>query len=103
MPGKNGTGPKGMGPMSGSGTGCCLGAAKIDSFSVGHGRGCGRGLERRSNGGGGQRCRRGAAEMTAEPENLRRQVDSLQEQLDLLRRSLDEMATAKHPAEGDVS
>ncbi|MFO7611373.1 MAG: DUF5320 domain-containing protein [Clostridia bacterium] len=45
MPGRNGTGPLGQGPMTGRGMGCCTGArAPYSGTGFGYGRGFGRGF-----------------------------------------------------------
>lgn len=53
MPGFNGSGPRGQGPMTGRGMGAC--AAPEGTFSP-QGRGMGLGMGRRGINGGGCRC-----------------------------------------------
>ena len=47
MPKQNGTGPRGLGPLTGRGLGLCVGGKRRGSGSgFGRGRGCGRGFGR---------------------------------------------------------
>ena len=65
MPGRNGTGPAGMGPMTGRGAGYCAGYTRpFSGWSAGMGFGRGRGF-----GGGGRfgRCRFFATEFPEGP------------------------------------
>lgn len=119
MPGGDGTGPMGMGPMTGRAAGYCAGYGvpgfmnPVPGFGRGQGFGRGRGF-----GGGGRRGRRnmfwatglpgwarfgsGAAppmsgvqtvpNAAAEKEFLTRQAEVLQAQLDNLRKRIDELA-----------
>jgi hypothetical protein len=58
MPGGDGTGPMGMGPMSGHGAGCCAGYPAPGFMNQGGGQGfCGRGFGGRGHGGHGHRNR----------------------------------------------
>jgi len=56
MPARDGTGPLGMGPMTGRGMGVCVGVAEPGPVNAGPGRGfglgCGRGFRGRGAGGG---------------------------------------------------
>jgi len=58
MPAGDGTGPMGMGPMTGRGMGFCAGVAAPESMNTlpgrGFGMGCGRGFRGRGAGGGGR-------------------------------------------------
>ncbi len=58
MPGGNGTGPAGMGPMTGRGAGFCAGFG-MPGFDNVQGRGLGRGRGFGGGGGGGRRGGRG--------------------------------------------
>ncbi len=91
MPRGDGTGPLGLGPMSGRGAGFCAGY-NMSGFAN---RGCGSGLGagRRAGihaAGGGMR--RGMSAVSAEEERktLRRQLDVLQERLDTLEKRFGE-------------
>jgi hypothetical protein len=46
MPGRDGTGPMGMGAMTGRGLGACTGINAPIIYGGGYGRGCGRGCGR---------------------------------------------------------
>jgi len=106
MPGGDGTGPLGAGPMTGRGAGFCAG---FDTPGYAHpamGRGFGRG-------GGGRGYRYGyratglpgwmrfgwgmqvastASPSEAERDRLQRQAEMLQQQLDAIRKRLDAIA-----------
>ena len=113
MPRGDGTGPMGMGQMSGRAGGSCAGnetpgyANAALRRGSGMGRGRGRGLAGRGGGGFGWRhwfyatglpgmARFGAAmfqksDPNAEKQALRCQADDLQSELDLIKKRLDEM------------
>ncbi|MFH1709252.1 MAG: DUF5320 domain-containing protein [Planctomycetota bacterium] len=116
MPGKDGTGPMGMGPMTGRAAGQCAGYAMPGNMNLrnGHGRGMGFVWPGGIGGGFGRRnmfratgmpgwMRAGmaggvpAVEPTPEQERsfLKSQADALQAQLDGVRKRLEEMETAK--------
>ncbi len=114
MPGGDGTGPMGTGPMTGRGAGRCAGFAMPGYANPGAGAGFGRGqgLGRRRGGGGrGWRhwfratglsgwARFGgygwmpgvpAADPEMEKRALRNQAEVLQSELELVKRRLDEI------------
>ena len=117
MPRVNGTGPRGMGPMTGPGAGFCAGFAMPGNenpvprrgFGMGFGRG--RGASSRGFGGGGRGWRNmfyatgqpgwmrfgGTAAPVAnsdpemEKQVLKKQADYLQSELDSIRKRLEEI------------
>ena len=106
----DGTGPMGMGPMTGRGAGFCAGSGAPGFLNrvFGRGRGLGRGLGRGIRGGGrGWRnmfyatglpfWARGAAAAPARAEeidSLKQQAEWLQEQQDAIRMRLEELDKA---------
>lgn len=103
MPGRNGTGPMGMGPMTGRGAGFCQGSETPAYAGFGQGRGyCGGMGQRRGN-----RFRApyqsawmmkgdtpdfyGKAEPENEKQSLSRQAEKLQAELDMVKKRLSEM------------
>lgn len=91
MPRGDGTGPMGLGPMSGRGAGFCAGF-NMPGFAnrgCGFGLGAGRRAGFRAAGAGGWR---GEPAVTAEDDQkaLRRQLDVLQGQLDAIKKRLGE-------------
>ncbi|MDZ4184012.1 MAG: DUF5320 domain-containing protein [Desulfuromonadales bacterium] len=54
MPARNGTGPMGLGPLSGRGMGYCAGVVTPGTMTLGSGRGWGRGSRGCGMGGGGR-------------------------------------------------
>ncbi len=113
MPGGDGTGPMGMGPMTGRGAGFCAGFGVPGFVSrgpgTGFGRGRGGGFGRRNmfyttGLTGRQRAAMGASEpsataaaptATAEKQFLETQVGAMQSQLDEVKRRLAELEGAK--------
>ena len=117
MPRADGTGPRGMGPLTGRGAGFCAGFAKTDNENsvpgrgLGIGFGRGRGAWNRGCGVGGRGWRNmfyatgqpawmrfgatAAAVAHADPELekqvLKSQADYLQGELDLIRKRLDDV------------
>jgi len=101
MPGRDGTGPAGAGPMTGGGWGDCgpRGITRGIGWGVGRGRGFARGRGRgfgwnRGTGfgrglgfvGGGMAG--GPAPYAADGDSLRRQLDAIEDQLSSLREQL---------------
>lgn len=112
MPGGNGTGPMGMGPMTGRAAGFCAGfnmpgyANQNPGRGFGMGLGRGRGFNCNPGGGFGRRNRYYATGMTGwqraagaapqmshdqEVEALKNQAESLQDALDAVRTQLQEL------------
>jgi hypothetical protein len=117
MPRVNGTGPRGMGPMTGHGAGFCAGFAMPANENPMPGRGLGigfggsRGAWSRGFGGGGRGCRNmfyatgqpgwmrfGATaapvanfDPEMEKQALKNQADYLQGELNLIRKRLEEV------------
>lgn len=91
MPRGDGTGPMGMGPMSGRGAGLCAGynMSGFANRGCGMGLGLGRRAGFRAAGAGGWR---GMSTTVADDDKktLRRQVDVMQSQLDALKKRLGE-------------
>ena len=97
MPAGDGTGPMGMGAMTGRGAGYCSGAAMPGNAGYGYGRGMGFG--------GGQGCRnrffgagyqgrfapRAGLDPTMEKQALKNQAEALQAQLDAIQKRLSDM------------
>lgn len=104
MPGRDGTGPLGAGPMTGRGAGRCAGFNNAGRANATQGRGpCGRGLGRRQGGGGGRGGRRFgwgvqaapvASPSDAERSMLQGQAEVLQQQLDVIKKRLDALAVS---------
>ena len=91
MPRGDGTGPMGMGSMSGRGAGFCAGY-NIAGFAN-RGRVTGAGPGRRAgfrSAGAGMGRGMSAVNAGDDKKTLRRQVDVMQSQLDALKRRLDE-------------
>ena len=123
MPGRDGTGPMGMGAMTGRAAGLCAGFSAPGYANSIPGRGFGMGFGRGSFGGrGGGRGRRNMFYATGRPgwmrftgynapyenpttfmrpdpemekQNLRGQADALQSELDFIRKRLDEIGKDK--------
>ncbi len=114
MPGRDGTGPSGMGPMTGRGMGVCSGNPQpFTGFGRGFGRGMGYGRGFGSGFGGGARFRRrcfagypagpaygspGAGypapvDPQAERAYLEGEAGAMQNALDQIRKRLDELKT----------
>lgn len=91
MPRGDGTGPMGMGSMSGRGAGFCAGfnMPEFANRGVGMGPGLGRRAGFRAAGAGGWR---GMSTTVADDDKktLRRQLDALQGQLDAIKKRLGE-------------
>ncbi|WP_457571626.1 DUF5320 domain-containing protein [Desulfovulcanus sp.] len=96
MPGFDGTGPMGQGPMTGRGLGRCTGFAGGGGFrrgfGLGMGRGFGRGLGRRFGWGAGYGYAP-VAPVTPEEEKslLTNQISALENQLEYLKKRLGEI------------
>lgn len=101
MPANDGTGPEGLGAMTGRGLGTCVGTTKLGRPGNPGiaGFGCGRGRGRMFNRGGYGRRARGEGPLRA--GRMRRfedfaqpmaSTDELEQRLDVLQASLDEMA-----------
>ena len=102
MPGFDGTGPMGQGPMTGRGLGRCTGFAGgvglRRGFGFGMGRGFGRGLGRRFGmgrfwGAGYAYAPVAPAPVTPEEEKsvLTNQISALENQLEYLKKKLNEI------------
>lgn len=108
MPRGNGTGPAGMGPMTGRGAGYCAGYGVAGFENPVNGRGMGMGMGGRGQGGGGrgrrnqffatglpgwQRGAQGVSVIDSEQElaMLKSQADHLQETIEGLRQRMDEL------------
>ncbi len=108
MPGGDGTGPVGMGPMTGRAAGFCAGSGRPGyanpapgrgfgmGFGRGRGLGLGRGWRHRQSGAGW--ARGGADAVPYQPpapgiekQTLKTQADDLQAQLDAIRKKLAEI------------
>ena len=103
MPGGNGTGPMGAGPMTGRGAGCCAGFDKPGFANFGgRGMGMGRGM-RMGRGGGFGRGGFGfgnrfygaqqAPAMSAEQEKeyVRNDIKALEEELEAAKKRIKEL------------
>lgn len=88
MPGKDGTGPMGMGMMAGRGLGPCGGGY---AFGRGFGGGFGRGGFCRRSGGTGFGWRRAASAMGPTREALEEQIGYLESLLGDAKESLERM------------
>lgn len=110
MPGGNGTGPNGMGPMTGRGAGYCSGnqapgwANLVGGRGAGLGFGAGRGRRMglsAAGPAGRMRFRNFSAVpyQNPDPESVRQalknQADSLQVELDIVKNRLQELGTEK--------
>ncbi len=90
MPGRNGTGPMGRGPMTGGGFGNCAGRG-----GAGFGGGMGRGMRRMLQGGGrfGFNAPDQGYGQDAENRALVRENEALRSELDAIKKRLDDMET----------
>lgn len=93
MPGLDGTGPFGQGPMTGRGLGLCGGGARRRAFAFGVGRagipwGCGRG---RVWGGGRGFWGRSRFNSVDEKSYLEDAMKDLEEELNAIRKRLEEL------------
>ena len=110
MPGGDRTGPMGMGPMTGRGTGFCAGYGVPGFVGSGYGPGYGRGVPYGARGGRGRRNRFyatgvpgwqrffwnrhpywGAAPFAAPPEEFPDEREALGKQVEYLEESLKEL------------
>ena len=99
MPAGNGTGPMGMGSMTGRGAGYCSGSAAPGYVNGGgfggggFGFGGGRGRRNRffATGPQGRFARQDAFDPATEKQALKNQVQSLQSQLEAIQKRLAEM------------
>ena len=98
MPAGDGTGPTGMGAMTGRGAGYCAGAVTPGFAGYGYGRGAGfgggRGCRNRFFGAGfqGRFAARPGLDPEMEKQTLKNQADALRNQLDAIQKRLEEMA-----------
>ncbi|MFO7816503.1 MAG: DUF5320 domain-containing protein [Thermodesulfobacteriota bacterium] len=99
MPGFNGTGPMGQGPVTGRGMGRCTGAAAPGAApGAGMGFGMGRGFGRGRGGGFGRGFmpgyypEQGAGDPADEKSLIENQIKGLQNQLDILNKRLSEIS-----------
>jgi len=105
MPGFDGTGPQGQGPLTGRGLGYCAGAVPVGrGRGIGLGRGFGRGFGpgrgfglglawRRGFGGGWRWMIPESAPMSAEDEaaELRRELTLLENRAEMIRAALERL------------
>ena len=95
MPGKNGTGPLGQGPMTGGGFGDCVSRDDVNSqnytriLDMGRGVHCGRG--KRFEGA----FRRGSVPQVDEKQYLKDKLESLEQEINSVKRKLNEMDSDK--------
>jgi len=97
MPGGNGTGPQGMGPMTGRGAGFCAGNSITGYINPGAGRrlgmGAGRGLARGGRCFGGLRSRQNF--MTCQDsDSLKNYAKHLELELESAKKRLEEIEVA---------
>lgn len=109
MPGRDGTGPMGKGPMGGRGFGNCAGRGATAGVQATPGQGFGRGFGQGGGGRGmGRMFQAGAtqggrrfgfdasnrdSDFTMENQALKRQNEALQSELDVIKKRLDAMET----------
>ncbi len=99
MPGFNGSGPLGQGPMTGRGLGRCTGAVPPGAVPPGgFGLGMGRGFRGGRGWGPGPWAMggyypQGAMDPADEKTIIENQIKGLQEQLDILNKKLEEMSS----------
>jgi len=98
MPGRDGTGPQGLGTMTGRAAGCCAGKGQPDNSARVGGRGCGQGLGRGQGRGLGRGLgmrNRGVPAGTPANEDavLAQQETALQTQLDAVRQHRNTLNT----------
>ncbi len=98
MPAGNGTGPMGMGSMTGRGAGYCSGSempgyANGGGFGRGFGFGGGRGRRNRFFAAApqGRFAQQGAFDPAADQQGLKNQIEALQSQLEDIQKRLAEM------------
>lgn len=100
MPGFNGTGPLGQGPVTGRGMGQCTGAVPAGAvpargFGFGMGRGFGRGRGRGFGPGpmpAGYGYPQPAMETVDEKTAIENQINGLENQLEMLNKRLNEIS-----------
>jgi len=99
MPGGDGTGPMGMGPMTGGGRGYCVAPVsgiRTRLFGRGlSGRGCGRGWRNQYNATGLSNWARGVDE----PEMLKEEAAFLKEELNAIQERLGMLEKSQGPKE----
>ena len=96
MPGMNGTGPLGQGPMTGGGRGVCgRGQGLRPEFGQGYGRGFGQGFGRGLRRGAGRFARRGLGAMPMDygpadddRQTMEQRLQALEDEARLLRERL---------------
>ncbi len=93
MPGINGTGPAGQGPMTGRGAGYCGNADWAPGQGFGRGFGCGRGRQMGQGRGqrfgwSGQEAHNNAPAMDVQTNDV---IQSLADQVAILTKKLDEL------------
>lgn len=103
MPGGNGTGPMGQGPMTGRGAGYCPGSGMQAGFAAGRGFSGGMGRRNRFFAGGqngrrnlwmmgtGASCPYGNYDPELEKQVLEKQADNLQTKLEIIKKRLSEI------------
>ena len=97
MPAGDGTGPMGMGAMTGRGAGYCSGAAMPGNAGYGYGRGMGfgggRGCRNRffAAGAQGRFAPRAGFDPAMEKQDLKNRAEALQAQLDAIQKRLADM------------
>lgn len=94
MPGFNGTGPQGMGPMTGGGRGFCSPRGTARGYGSGmRPRGFGYGMGPRGYGFAGYRGNRGFSPVGYPSAGIdnRTELDALREQADMMKRDMAEI------------
>ncbi len=88
MPGRDGSGPTGQGPLTGRRAGLCTGAGQTRLFS---GRGCGMGFGGRGRAGAGLGNRFGGLNVGAtDKEILNEERELLKQRMDQIDRALED-------------
>jgi hypothetical protein len=107
MPGRDGTGPMGLGPMTGRGAGYCggrnaaQGAGRGRGLGFRGGRGAGRGGYGRRNMfnatglTGWQRAATASPAVNVEKQTLETEIETMQSQLDAMKKRLTEIEAEK--------
>jgi Family of unknown function (DUF5320) len=96
MPGRDGTGPRGLGPLTGRGAGSCAGAAAPGFLpGRGFGAGSGRGSGTVVRGGGWRHCFFATGVpgwmRFGEKEALKHQAETLQSELAFIKKRLEDI------------
>ena len=91
MPGRDGTGPAGQGPMTGRGMGFCTGARPANYYGYGYGRGFGRGMGLR-RGFGRYYNDLGPVGYKTQRDFLAEQKEFLKQRLEIINSQLEDLA-----------